>query len=244
MIIKYVGSKSRISKYIVPILQRIIDQNHIAAYYEPFVGGANIIDKISCHKRYGYDINPYLIALFQNGELVKTLSDEITAEEYKAVRSAYQNQSEQYPNWYTGAIGFLASYNGKFFGGRAGMTHTKIGTVRNYYDEAKRNFLSQLPFLKDVQFEVSDYRALQFEPNSLIYCDIPYSGTTGYEEVFDHKAFWDWAEEMSKDNYVVVSEQTAPSGWKSIWSTPVKRTLDNNSRSTAVENLYQCTITK
>jgi len=37
--IKYMGSKSRIAKYIVPILQKEIDDNNIKTYLEPFVGG-------------------------------------------------------------------------------------------------------------------------------------------------------------------------------------------------------------
>lgn len=45
---KYMGSKSRIAKDIVPILQRYIDENNIDTYVEPFVGGANVIDKIKC----------------------------------------------------------------------------------------------------------------------------------------------------------------------------------------------------
>lgn len=36
---KYMGSKSRIAKYIVPIIQSCIDENNITEYYEPFVGG-------------------------------------------------------------------------------------------------------------------------------------------------------------------------------------------------------------
>lgn len=36
---KYLGSKSRIAKYIVPIIQKCIDENNITEYYEPFVGG-------------------------------------------------------------------------------------------------------------------------------------------------------------------------------------------------------------
>lgn len=37
---KYLGSKSRIAKDIVPIIQRYIDEVQPVAYLEPFVGGA------------------------------------------------------------------------------------------------------------------------------------------------------------------------------------------------------------
>lgn len=40
------GSKSRIAKDIVPIIQKCIDDNNLETYIEPFVGGANVIDKI------------------------------------------------------------------------------------------------------------------------------------------------------------------------------------------------------
>ena len=33
------GSKSRIAKYIVPIIQKYINENDITMYIEPFVGG-------------------------------------------------------------------------------------------------------------------------------------------------------------------------------------------------------------
>ena len=39
MSIKYVGSKNRIAKFIVPIIQSIIDEHNIVDYVEPFVGG-------------------------------------------------------------------------------------------------------------------------------------------------------------------------------------------------------------
>ena len=44
----YFGSKSRQAKYIVPIIQKYINENNIEVYIEPFVGGANIADKIVC----------------------------------------------------------------------------------------------------------------------------------------------------------------------------------------------------
>ena len=43
---KYVGSKNRLSKDLAPIIQNYIDNNNIKNYWEPFVGGANLIDKI------------------------------------------------------------------------------------------------------------------------------------------------------------------------------------------------------
>ena len=61
---KYMGSKSRIAKYIVPIIQRYIDDNNIEYYWEPFVGGANVIDKICCKHKIGSDKNKYLICKF------------------------------------------------------------------------------------------------------------------------------------------------------------------------------------
>lgn len=62
---KYVGSKARISKYIIPILQDMIDKNGIETYVEPFVGGGNLIEKISCKNRIGYDNNYYLIEFWK-----------------------------------------------------------------------------------------------------------------------------------------------------------------------------------
>lgn len=43
------GGKSRIAKFIVPILQNAIDKTGYN-YYEPFCGGCNIIDKIKAKR--------------------------------------------------------------------------------------------------------------------------------------------------------------------------------------------------
>ena len=237
---KYVGSKSRIAKHIVPIIQSYIDNTGAKFYLEPFVGGANVIDKIFCERKIGYDINHYLIELLSNLNLINDLPDEISKEEYAAVRTSYQNADHKYSDWYIGAVGFLASYNGKFFGGRAGKVHTKIGTVRDYYDEAKRNLMAQIPKLSDVEFGEHDYKSIDMSrfQHGVIYCDIPYLNTTGYQNDFNHEEFWKWAEDCSKNNIVLVSEQVAPDHWKSIWAQPVKRTLDNASRIDITEQLY------
>ena len=49
---KYVGSKARLSKQLAPIIQSYIDGmvDKCNGYWEPFVGGANMIDKITKDK--------------------------------------------------------------------------------------------------------------------------------------------------------------------------------------------------
>lgn len=61
----YQGSKNKIAKYIVPIIQKYIEDNNITIYIEPFCGGVNIIDKIKCKNRIASDYNEDLIALLK-----------------------------------------------------------------------------------------------------------------------------------------------------------------------------------
>lgn len=189
---KYMGSKSRVAKQIVPIIQRYINGSTNKVYIEPFVGGANVIDKIQCNYRIGFDINEYLIRLFQYLQAEGKLPEAISREEYARVRA----HKENFQKWYVGCVGFLASYNGKFFGGYAGAVHTKAGTVRNYYDEARRNVIQQAEALRDVGFECWDYldrkESIGVE-NCVIYCDPPYKATTQYAGAsgFDHNEFWE-----------------------------------------------------
>lgn len=46
----YMGSKNRLSKYLVPIIESYINEK-TEGYIEPFVGGANIIDKVNCDNK-------------------------------------------------------------------------------------------------------------------------------------------------------------------------------------------------
>lgn len=239
--LKYMGSKSRIAKDIVPILQKYIDDNKIECYYEPFVGGANVIDKIKCEYKFASDIQEYLIALFQNLDKVKALPEFVTKEHYSEVRDCYNKRLDTFEKWYIGAIGFLASYNGRFFdGGYAGLVNTKTGTVRNYYDEAKRNFEMQIPYLQDIIFECGNYKDKRSTNNWLIYCDIPYKDTKQYgvSKNFNYDEFWQWVREQSKDNIVIISECQAPDDFKCIWEQEILRTVDNTKRVKSTEKLF------
>lgn len=45
--IKLMGSKSRIAKYIVPIIQKCIDDNNLETYIESCVGGVISLIRLS-----------------------------------------------------------------------------------------------------------------------------------------------------------------------------------------------------
>ena len=238
---KYVGSKNRIAKDIVPIIQRCIDENKIKTYIEPFAGGMNIIDKIKCENRFANDNNPYLIELFKNLDKLDTLPNVIDKDTYDKVRDNYNNKGNAYSDWYTGAIGFLASYNGRFFdGGYAKTLITKTGVTRNYYLEAKNNLLAQRPYLADIHFSCGDYETTGNVSSAVIYCDIPYKGVKQYttSKNFDYDRFWDWARNMSTNNIVIISELNAPNDFNCIWEQTLLRTIDNTKRVASTEKLF------
>ena len=244
------GSKSRIAKYIVPIIQSYIKEGDI--YIEPFAGGMNVIDKVKAKDRIAYDINEYLIALFLHIKNGGELLDVVDRKLYCDVRSSYKNDDCIYPKWMVGNVGFLASYNGRWFDGgyaKSGYEKTKNGMrFRDYYKESKNNLEAQAENLKDIMFISNDYRCLNINniKNAVIYCDPPYKNTKKYKnsENFDYNEFWDAMRLWSKDNIVIVSELEAPDDFIKIWEKSVSRSIkvDNKVKSTEKIFIHKNTI--
>lgn len=239
------GSKSRIAKFIVPVIQEYINKNNIQCYVEPFVGGANVIDKITCEKRIGIDLNKYLIALLKHVQEGKPLLDEVPRELYNKARESFNNgDTSNFEDWEIGCIGFLASYNGRFFDGgfaKSGFEKTKYGLrLRDYYKESKNNLLNQGSSLKGINFMVGDYKEMYGYHNCLIYCDPPYQNTKQYSNAayFDYKCFWETVREWSKDNVVLISEQAAPDDFECIWEQKVSRSIKASDKSKSTEKLF------
>ena len=156
------------------------------------------------------------------------------------VRTSLKDELNTYDDWYTGAVGFLASYNGRFFdGGYSGAAYEKDNTTRNYYDESKRNLEKQAPDILDVTFRYDDYTTLGCS-DCVIYCDPPYKSTKQYgtSKDFDHDKFWGWVREMSKRNIVLVSEHIAPDDFDCIWQQEILRTINTTKRTKTIEKLF------
>lgn len=241
---KYMGSKSRIAKHIVPIIQKYIDDNGITTYIEPFCGGANIVDKIKCDRRIASDKNKYLVALLQRAQAGKSLYESVPKELYDKARTAFNNgDTSEFEDWQIGNIGFIASFNGRWFDGgyaKPGYEKTKNGLrYRDYYNEAKNNLLKQAPNLAGIEFICQDY--IKVNPCvALVYCDPPYQGTKQYANAteFDYDLFWDTMREWSKNNIVIISEESAPDDFICIWEKSISRSIKANDKSRSVEKLF------
>lgn len=252
----YFGSKSRQAKYIIPIIQKYIDENNIEVYIEPFVGGANIADKIVCHTKSCYDINKYVIALFNYLQNGGTLKESYTKDIYDKARKAWykDNADKEFEDWEIGAIGWLCSYNGRGFDGGWGYEATQTkpnGKVvkREFYKERKANLLKQVNSLlfRDIFFRCCDYRELnkyiidsEHDGEFAIYCDPPYKGTKQFANSiqFDHDEFWNVMREWSKHHMVFISEQEAPDDFVCIWEKEVSRTIIPKAVPKSTEKLF------
>lgn len=219
---KYVGSKNRLSKELAPIIQSYITDNTVA-YIEPFVGGANMIDKIKHHNKIGSDIHKELIALhIYNRDNSNLLPNTISEEEYINVR----NNKKDYDLWHVGLVGFCATFGAKYFGGYArGFKADKI-TPRDLPNEAINNLKKQSPNIQDVDFKVASF--LDYNPNDykdcVFYLDPPYRNTLKYSTGgFPYEEFDKWAIELAKNNTVLISEYNMPeNNFECIWMKDVK----------------------
>lgn len=231
---KYVGSKARLSKDVAPIINEIIKQKQIKTYIEPFVGGANMMDHIKCENRIGVDNNKYLISMWNALQRGWRPPSEITRKQYENIRDNKDSYSEEL----VAIAGFCSTYNAKWFGGYAGIVHTKTGKIRNYYDESIRNILKQMSRVQTVHFIHGCYTDIKDVRGALIYCDPPYQGRTGYVGTLDYGEYWNWVRSVSKHNIVLCSEYHAPRDFIVIYEKVMITTLDKNSRKRDTEKLF------
>jgi len=230
---KYMGSKNRIAKYILPI---ILEGREPGQWYvEPFVGGANMIDKVY-GSRLAADTNIYLISTLKALAEGWTPPLKLTEEEYADIK---QNPSK-HPYALVGFVGFACSYGAKWFGGYC-RGKTSEGIPRDYIGEAYRNCMNQADKLKGILFKRSDYMELKIPSKSIVYCDPPYENTTKYKSGFEHEPFWQWCREKSADgDRVFVSEYNAPSDFECVWQKEINSSLTKNTGSKkGVEKLFK-----
>ena len=244
---QYMGSKARFAKYIVPILQKCIDDNDIQMYIEPFVGGANIIDKIKCNERIGLDINPYLIKLLRyiRDNDLSDLPERILFEEYEQVRNSYRLNTNEYPDWYKGFIGFCGSYGSRFFdGGYARNSKNDVTGERT--KSAIKNLKEQSPNLKGIKFSCKNYSDINIDSvkNTVFYLDPPYKNSKKYEfNNIDYDEFYIFCKNLKNNNNLVfISEYAMPKDFRVIWEKETNATIDKNAKYRDIKRIEKLFI--
>lgn len=243
---KYMGSKARFTKEILPIILK--DRKPEQWYVEPFSGGMNVISEVG-GKRYANDLNKYLIAMWEGLYNEKDRPNDIQKELYDKARTEYNNGTNmEFDDFMIGWIGFMGSANGRFFdGGYSGKSITKNGNTRDYIKEAINNIEKQIPKMKGMLvFTNKNYWELELPPNSIIYCDPPYEGTKQYStsKDFNHELFWNWVRNISRQGHTVfVSEYNAPDDFECVWQKEAKSSLSANGKiggnKVSVEKLFK-----
>ncbi|CAM0046414.1 DNA methyltransferase [Vibrio phage K459] len=219
---KYMGSKARHAKEILKVIASYRKEGQ--AWVEPFVGGANMIDKVEAPLRIGGDFNEYVIALYHALQSGEKLPEGIDQRYYEIVKS----NKEQFPKWVVGLIGFCFTFGAKWFGGYVGD-----GGSRDRVGESYRNAEKTRNQVEGCVMIHSSYDDLPFPDESLIYCDSPYEGTTKYRDAFDHDKFWQWCRDMSDEGHTLfVSEYNAPADFACVWEKQVNTTIATSKKAT------------
>ena len=103
--------------------------------------------------------------------------------------------------------------------------------------------LESLERLESFEYSVSDYRAVEIKPNSVIYADIPYISTNTYDGIssvvqpFNHEEFYDWC--CKQNELVLISEYYMPKDrFTKVWSTNHVQSLCATKTSSVQECLF------
>jgi DNA adenine methylase len=241
---KYMGSKNRHAKHILPIMLK--DRKPGQMYVEPFVGGFNLIDKVE-NPRIGADAHEYLITLFKEVQKGWEPPEFVTESKYQEIKK-FPNR--QFPAL-VGFVGFGCSYASKWWGGYARNVKKDApnaellnSTTKSYCAQSKRNILKQYEAIQGIDIRHSNYQDLDIPPNSIIYCDPPYENTTKYKankEEFNHQEFFQWCRDKKAQGHTVfVSEYNAPEDFTCVWSKEVNNSLTKDTGSKkGIEKLFK-----
>src|ERR1700748_958044 len=133
---KYMGSKRRIAKYILPIILK--DRHPNQWYIEPFCGGCNVIDKVDGN-RIANDYNEYIATMWDkmvNHDFIPP--NEISESLYNDIKT----NKDKYPKELVGFAGISLTFGSTWFG-----TYARDKRGVNYALEGRSNLLKQIQSL-------------------------------------------------------------------------------------------------
>lgn len=196
----YMGGKLRIGRRIASEVYTRTKHRHVV---EPFCGSGSVTVQLV---RLGftveaYDAHPALVSMLQAVKDGWLPPVDVSESEYAAAKELPDSDPRK------AAIGFGASFGGKYFGGYA-----RGDARRNYASGASIALAKKAHHFRRVTFVHSNFFGIAPRGDVALYCDPPYAGTTGYVVgAFDSDAFWARAQEWADAGAdVFVSEYSGP----------------------------------
>jgi DNA adenine methylase len=222
----YHGGKQRIGKklaqiiWLVSSLVEIQENITFHGYCEPFCGMLGVYQHIpelfsgtSILEYKAGDINESVTKMWKKAQKGWVPPSECLEEKYEKLKRTKASSAEK------GFIGHQYSFGGQYFKGY----NKKYDNTKNSVAAANRIVnISQV--LSDVIFTSGEYSQFSGLSKYVVYCDPPYKNTECHyvdenlvKHGFDHDKFWEWCRKMSKNNLVIVSENTAPNDFIEIF---------------------------
>lgn len=233
---QYMGGKQRIAKPLCEFLNTKLKSG--GTFVDLFCGSANVVSNIRNDvTRIASDVNPLLPALWSAMQKGWEPPSEISVDDYVHWRN--KDPLDEIEQAMKAFVGFGCSFSGKWFGGFA------RSSKRNYAENARNSCIKKAKMLTDVVFMSGSYSEIDIPPGAVVYCDIPYFGTTSYSATgdFDHDAFYRWLIEKSEthDIYVSEYERNVPDWCAVVWRHESKKDMRDKegNRVETVEVLYK-----
>lgn len=118
----------------------------------------------------------------------------------------------------------------------APFCNTDSGNVRNILQSLERlERLQSLEKLQCLEITNLDYKDVQIEADSVIYCDPPYVNTNSYKIDFNHNDFYDWC--INQKN-CFISEYTMPINFKLVGERCKICTFNDENIKVTTEKLF------
>ncbi len=231
----YHGGKKRLGNSISDILLYILNTNDkIIGYCEPFCGMLGvykyILNKFPKIKFIAGDQNKSLIMMWKSLQKGWFPPKSTSKKNFLKLKYNCESSAEK------GFIGHHYGFGGKYFQGY------KNRITKNTIDKLK--ILTSIPNFKKIKFYSNNYTKISSLENYIIYCDPPYSIYSSYYndcnelQKFNHDDFWIWVRYMSKHNYVIVSEYTAPKDFIKIKINDCVVSYGNNKSKKNTEYVF------
>ena len=213
----FLGHKREYARFIVPLLQQIIDKHDVKVFIDGCCGGCNIIKDIQCERKIAIDSNQYLIAFYKYLQSTDNYNFiTVTKEQWDLCRKFY----ESFPEWFIGYVSIFASY---LYGGfNKGYINNKNGY--DYIKSRTKSLMEEVDSLLDIEYVCQDINDIVAE-NSLIYIDPPHYNSKRYnlDLFFNYELFWKTVRTLSQKNIVLVSEYNAPADFFCVWEEDTYR---------------------